>query len=239
MINILFLQPSLPVGGAERVLFDLVTHMDRSKFRPVVACMYDKGEIGRRLADLGLPVHDRLFNSRFDPQGLASLLSLSRQERIHLLYTHEHPATIVWGGAVAKLAGLKASIMAVHSTGDRAQRKRRLASRMVPSDIVIALSEAHRDYLADLESYPKKKIRVVPNGIDPSPYMSANPGTRWPDAVPHGVPIVGIVAMLRSEKAHGTLLRAAAEIQDRTPAHFVIVGDGPEDLSVMKDTQNG
>ena len=43
MIKILFLIPTLGHGGAERVLVNLVNHMDKSVFDITVQTMFDTG----------------------------------------------------------------------------------------------------------------------------------------------------------------------------------------------------
>lgn len=226
MIKLLCLQPTLPIGGAERVLFDIVTHIDRTRFLPTVVCCYDLGPIGERLGQHGVPVYHNLFRSRLDLQGLWRLIALCRRERFDVLYTNEHPLTMLWGGIVSRVTGIRATVMAFQSTGDYAQYKRIMLHRLVPFDEYVALSQSHRRYLSQVEGLPEKRIRVIHNGVDPEPYI-VDVMRSWPPGVPHDTPLVGIIAMLRPEKAHDVFLRAAAAIYDRTEAHFLIVGEGP------------
>jgi glycosyltransferase involved in cell wall biosynthesis len=65
------------------------------------------------------------------------------------------------------------------------------------------------------------RVSVVHNGIDPQPYLSAEPADL---PVPPGVFVVGTVAHLSPKKGFAELLRAAARVPG---AHFVIAGDGP------------
>lgn len=227
MIKVLFLEPSLPLGGAERVLYDLLTNLDHRRFTPTVACCYGLGVVGERLRQAGFTVHHGLFGGPVDARGVGKLLRLCRRERFDILYTNEHPLTMFWGGLCARLSGVGSTVTAIHCTGGKGQRKRKWVSRICPPDVFIALSDEHKRYLVHVEGVPPDRLRVIHNGIDPIPYAT-NHQAALPDVVPKGVPLVGIVAMLRPEKAHDVFLRAAALIADATTAHFLIVGDGPE-----------
>lgn len=226
--KILFLGPSLGVGGEERVVFDLATHLDRARFAPTIACCYGAGTIGERLEQSGLPVYHSLFRNRSDPRGVRRLIDLCRRERFDLLHVNEQPLAMFWGAIAARLCGIRATVMAVHTTGERGRRQRCWLNRLLPFDAVVALTEGHKQELCAAEHLPAARVHVIHNGIDPTPYLRASKASSPLAAVPHGVPLVGIVAMLRPEKAHDVFLRAAAAVSSSSPAHFLIVGDGPE-----------
>lgn len=226
MKRILFLQPTIIVGGAERILFDLIRELNKDRYHIQVACCYAAGVMGERIRTLGVPVKEHLFNGRLDPLGPLKLIHLCQTQRIDLIYTFEHPLTMFWSGIVASLTGA-ATIVGVHSTGGNATDKRRLVGKFVRFDQVLALSHTHKKYLIEIESFPAASVAVLSSGIDPTPYLRE----RVPSShvgLPDGVPLVGIVAMLRREKAHDVFIEAARDLCEWTNAHFVIVGDGPE-----------
>ena len=72
---------------------------------------------------------------------------------------------------------------------------------------------------------PPDLIRYVPNGVDLDRFVPTEP-SRSADPGPT-VPVIGMIAALREEKNIPRLLRAFAVLVETTPAHLVIVGDGP------------
>jgi hypothetical protein len=49
-VPVMFLTTSLPVGGAETLLADLVRRLDRTRFRPEICCLKGRGTLGDALA---------------------------------------------------------------------------------------------------------------------------------------------------------------------------------------------
>ena len=54
--RIFYLITDLDIGGAEKMLFELVQRIDRSKFAPEIGCLKGEGILGRRLEALGIKV---------------------------------------------------------------------------------------------------------------------------------------------------------------------------------------
>lgn len=207
---------------------DLATHLDRTGFAPTIACCYGAGTIGERLEQSGLPVYHSFFRNRSDPRGVRRLIELCRRERFDLLHVNEQPLAMFWGAIAARLSGIRATVMAVHTTGERGRRQRCWLNHLLPFDAVVALTEGHKRELCAAEHLPAERVHVIHNGIDPSPYLRASRASCPLAGIPRGVPLVGIVAMLRPEKAHDVFLCAASAVSSSSPAHFLIVGDGPE-----------
>ena len=45
-LRVMFLLTSMPVGGAETLLVNLVRRLDRDRFSPEICCLKDKDELG-------------------------------------------------------------------------------------------------------------------------------------------------------------------------------------------------
>jgi glycosyltransferase involved in cell wall biosynthesis len=101
----------------------------------------------------------------------------------------------------------------------------RLATVM-PADRVIVAS----DYIAGAQGalWPKRRVAVVPPGIDTARYDPAvadGAGLREAHGVPRDAPFVGIVGRLQEWKGQDVFIRAAAEILSHHPdAYFAVVG---------------
>jgi glycosyltransferase involved in cell wall biosynthesis len=104
---------------------------------------------------------------------------------------------------------------------------------------VTALSEYHRDYLVEKERISLEKIEIIPNGIEIEKFGYVDKGeTRKSLGITEKAPVVGILAMLRHEKAHDVFLKAAALVLQRVPsAYFLIIGDGTERGRLEKFTR--
>lgn len=232
--TVLFLESSARVGGTETVLVQLMERLDRSRFRPILCCLYEPGTLGRRLLEAGYPVAHSLGRGRWDPRIGWRLLRLMRRERVEILFIVNQPLTQFWGISCALLAGVKVRVMAVRSTGKINRVRRRLwVNRLTLPWVtrVTALSRMHQAYLTEQEGIPAGKIEVIPNGVDLARFQLNGElrGLRGRLGIPETAPLVGIVAMLRPEKNHEIFLRAAARVMERVPeARFVVVGDGPE-----------
>jgi glycosyltransferase involved in cell wall biosynthesis len=102
------------------------------------------------------------------------------------------------------------------------------ASRFVARfvDRYVVNSFAVRERVADNERVSREKIEIVRNGYSaPAPDGIEAERKRAADALPHGGPLVGIVANVRPIKRIDTLIRAFGRVASRHPAaRLAIVG---------------
>lgn len=115
----------------------------------------------------------------------------------------------------------------------RFKRRRIWARRLaLPAiDGVIVPSRGLEAIARRLWWLPAKRLWLVPNGIDSARYAAADghPDLRRRLGIPAGARVVGSVANLRPEKNLARLVAACSGLSD---VHLVIVGDGPERLSL-------
>lgn len=231
--SVLFLVPHLETGGAERQLAELVSRMDRTRFRPIVVCQKGGGPFFDQILTAGVDAYALNTPGKLDPRFALRLSSLCRKHRVQAMVIRGF-STMVVGIAVGKLLGIRPLIMAEHATGriDRDPKKRPIERLLGPRiDGAIAVARGQIPFLVEDKGYPAERITVVYNGIDLSEWA---PRPRDPEILaefdlPQDAPVIGIVAMLRPEKDHGTFLEAARRVLDRLPdARFLIVGDGVE-----------
>ncbi len=226
----MFVTTSMPIGGAETLLVELVRRMDRSRFLPELCCLKHFDSLGEALAK-EIPAFTGLLAGKFDVVVLWRLVRLMRRRRIDAVVTVGPGDKMFWGRLAAWLAGVPVVCSALHSTGlpDHVELPNRLLSPL--SDAFIAVAESHGCYLADHEGCPARKVRVIPNGVDLRRFHP-----RWPDHklqreldLNPDAPTVGIIAALRPEKNHELFLHVASLVHAELPeARFLIVGDGPQ-----------
>jgi glycosyltransferase involved in cell wall biosynthesis len=230
-----FVITSMPVGGAETLLVNMLRQMDPARVVPEVVCLKEPGPLGEQIAD-EFVVHSELLTGKYDLRILPRLVRLFHRRRTDVVVTVGAGDNMFWGRLAAHLAGVPVIASALHSTGwpDGVGRMNRLLTGM--TDTFIAVADSHGEFLKDFEKFPANKVQVIRNGVDCkrfSPCISARTKIRSELGVSSDTPLVGIVAALRNEKNHSMLVRAAAEMRDRHPdTHWVIIGDGPERSSI-------
>ncbi|TWT75913.1 putative glycosyltransferase EpsF [Posidoniimonas polymericola] len=228
-MRVMFLQTSMPVGGAEVLLVNLVRGLERERFAPEVVCLKEPGPLGEQLA-AELPVHSGLLGSKYDLTILPRLASLMRDRQIDGVVTVGAGDKMFWGRLAAKVAGVPVIASALHSTGwpDGVGRLNRMLTPL--TDAFIACAKPHGEHLISGERFPAAKVHVIPNGVDTDRFSpSAEPlAARTELGIDPTAPVVGILAALRPEKNHEMFLHAAAKVREEIPeARFLIIGDGP------------
>ena len=229
-LRTMFLLTSMPVGGAETLLANLVRRVDRERMVPEIGCLKERGPLGEELAR-EIPVHAHLLDHKFDLRVLGRLTRLLRDREIDALITVGCGDKMFWGRLAAWRGGLPVVAAALHSTGwpDGVGRLNRLLTQM--TDAFIGVAAAHGQHLIHGEGFPARKVFVIPNGVDTGrfkPLGQAVAPLRQRLGLPVSGPVATIVAALRPEKNHRRFLQAAQRIHQRIPAaQFVIVGDGP------------
>ena len=230
-LRLQFVITSMPVGGAETLLVNLLRRMDPELIRPEVICLKEPGPLGEAIAD-EFPVHSRLIGSKWDIGVLWRLARLMRSRETDVVVTVGAGDKMFWGRLGAFLAGVPVIASALHSTGwpDGVGRLNRLLTPL--TDAFIAVAESHGRFLHEFERFPKQKVVVIRNGVDCerfSPSEANRIEVRKELNLPENAPLGGIVAALRSEKNHTMLVRAAAQLRQSHPdLHWLIIGDGPE-----------
>jgi glycosyltransferase involved in cell wall biosynthesis len=227
-LRVMFLNTSMPVGGAEMLEVNLIRRLDRDRFSPEVCCLKEFGPLGEMLAH-EVPGHERLLTCKFDVRVLPRLTRLFRQRRIDAVITVGAGDKMFWGRLAAWRAGVPVVLSALHSTGwpDGVGRLNRSLNRL--TDAFIGVARSHGAHLVERERFPADKVRVIPNGVDVERFAVGDPSAavRRELKLDRATPVVGIVAALRPEKDHELFLRVAALVRRDIPAaRFIIVGDG-------------
>jgi glycosyltransferase involved in cell wall biosynthesis len=226
----MFLLTSMPVGGAETLLENLVRRLDRSRFLPELCCLKTLGPLGEQLA-AEIPAVSGMLAGKYDLRVLQRLTAVLRQRRVDALVTVGAGDKMFWGRLAAWRARVPVVISALHSTGwpDGIGRLNRALTPL--TDAFVAVAQAHGQHLIQIEGFPADKVRVIPNGVDVARFAQPHDraAIRQSLGLPADAPVAGIVAALRPEKDHALFLEVAARVRQRVAdARFLIVGDGPE-----------
>ena len=237
MIKVVHIITGLSVGGAENMLFKLVSGMDRSEFAPEVISLSGVGPVGEKMQAAGIPV--RALNMRPSLPNPALLLRLTqwlRESHPQVVQTWLHHADLLGGIASRRAGRLPLAWNIRHSNLDPATIKRQTIligqacarlSHSLPQRIVCC-SEAGRDEHMRL-GYAPDKLIVIPNGFDLTAYqpsLSAQSAIRAELGIPLGAPLIGLIGRFHPMKDHATFVQAAALLHPLRPdVHFLCCGE--------------
>lgn len=231
-VPVLFVNTDLRVGGQERNLLRLIRGLDRSRVRPVVACLKEPGELAPEVEEAGIPLYSRLIHHRLDAVVLLRLARILRREGIRVVCTEGSGDKMFWGRLAGWLCRVDGLVSVLHKT--RSADGRPVVERanrwLTPiTDVYLAVARAQAEYLVTEEGLPRAKIQVLYNGVDLEAFGG---GEREAARAALGLaperPVVLHVAAFRPEKRHDLLLAAAAQVCRELPeALFLLAGDGP------------
>ena len=243
-IKILYVHSSDELYGADVVLLQLLTNLDRERFDPLVILPNDvpyEGLLSRELQKSGIRHKilrlGVLRRKYFHPLGslrylaylfgsTLRLIRIIRQEKIALV--HSNTLAVVCGALACAVTGTP-HVWHVHEIIVKPDLLRRATARMLVwfSDEVVAVSGAVREHLCSTESALHTKTRVIHNCTDLERFNSAGSAeqVRSEFGVSPGDLLVGMVGRISHWKGQELFLRAAAEVAKRCRrAKFVLVG---------------
>jgi glycosyltransferase involved in cell wall biosynthesis len=255
--------PDLRTGGAERHVTTLFSHLDPTEFSPCVVCVGGTGELFGDLTAAGVPAVALHRTKRQAIRALFDLVGEMRRRRPDVVLVRGYNAEVL-GRLAAILAGVPRRVVWVHHCGDTEPRGtlRQVVDRLLDpfTDAYFGVAQAQKNYLVNQLGYPERKIRIIHNGVDPRLFLTVEPSKSLvvsphsgaaqpgPGGLPPGskvrtelgiaphAPVVGILAALRPEKDHVTLLRAARKMIDDVPELVIlIVGDGPARNEILQE----
>lgn len=234
-IRLLFVTPSLCIGGAERQLVQLLQNLDPERYAITVAVFVGAEQAGQKgfyrqvsdLPNVSLTVLTR--SGRFDLLGpVRSLVRLIRTERIQVMHTFLNLAS-TFGLVAAKIAGVPIVASAIRDSQDVniVYRLCRIVQAW-GADILVSNSEAGFD---NRFRRRRANFRVIANGIDlrrfdPQPELVVK--LREELQLSRFTHLVGMTATLSDFKDHTAFLEIAARVvAERPKTGFLVIGDGP------------
>ena len=232
-IKILYLIPQLLVGGTERHLCDLVTHLNRKKFEPVVWCTGQWGPIGDEMVKAGARVV-RYPLSFYHLGDLVKASCFIKKEKFDIFHSYNSYGPHFIDAVIAKITGIPVYISTRRNMRHwKGGNKLHLAEniRNYLSDIVIANSEAVKRKTVEVEGMPPDRIKVIYNGVDinDANTRNMNHDLRERLNIPDDHVIVGNLANLKPIKGQKYLIQAFAKVLERAEkVKLIIAGEGSE-----------
>jgi glycosyltransferase involved in cell wall biosynthesis len=237
-IKILHVINDLSVGGAEMMLYKLLSGMDRGRHEPVVISLGEGGELRESVEGLGVPVHGlgmkppaptpaslwrlRRLMRRLDPdliQGWMYHGSLAAQL-----------ASVFSAGRAATLWNIRQSLYSLEYEKPTTALAIRLCARLSRRPAAIMYNSRTSAAQHGALGYHGGRALVIHNGFDTdvfAPSAEVRASVRAELRVAPDSLLVGLVGRYHPAKDHANFLRGAALLRDACPdAQFVLSGRG-------------
>jgi glycosyltransferase involved in cell wall biosynthesis len=242
MIHVVHVINSLRLGGGERFVYDLVTHLDPGRFRPHILCLYHAGELAEPLKASGVPVDVLYLGRKIRPQGWFKMWQVLRRLKPHILHTHL-PEACWYGLPAGRLAGVPVRIGHLQNVHRYWPIKLRLLDRAASifATKSVACSEAVRQFYQNELSYSAAKLEVVCNSVDLKRFhaLPDRSEARRLLGFPRDALIAICVAALDEQKGHRYLLEAILKVRAALPETLLLlVGDGSLRQKLEQDVQS-
>ena len=227
--NLLFVQSTTEVGGAETVLLNLLMSSAALRERSVVATLgFGHGDLPARLRRGGVEVVElatgRLRNPLHVLAAVARLGRLSRKRGFGAIVGNGvHPQ--VFASLAARLGGARSVyfVHAYYADTSRLGGIDRLALRL-PCDLLVANSEATARALATLRP-DTRRVTVYPGvpALRVPEEGAAGARARW--GIGQHEVVFGVFSRLQRGKGQDVFLEAAALVASQVPrTRFLVVG---------------
>ena len=238
-VRIVHVITGLGTGGAEIMLYRLLSVWDRGRDQIEVISLTDRGIIADRIEKLGVPVRELgMPRGRPSLAGLLRLGSWLRQRSPHLVHCWMYHANLV-GGLAAKLSGGKTVIWTIQNSTLDPKGSRRMTIWTVKAGAwasslarkIVCCSAVARDVHIEI-GFRSDRMTVIPNGCDVQdfkPDAAARVALRKELGLPTDTVLSGLVARFDPQKDHRTFVEAAGRVAAKHgDVHFVLSGDGAD-----------
>jgi len=237
-MKILYIISGLSIGGAEMMLYKLLSVIDRGIFEPVVISLTDYESLGNNIKNLNIPVYKMGMNAGFpNPFKVWRFIKLIRKinpKLIHGWMYHGNLAALLAKWVLLNRVFL---IWNIRHTPDDLKKEKRLTALVIrlgakfssyPDCIIYSSNVSEQKH--GLLGYDNKNKSIIPNGFDCEkfkPLDNAKSKLRHSLGLKKDALLIGLVARYHIMKDHVTFLHSVGKLNKTYPEiHFVLVGQG-------------
>lgn len=247
--TVLFILDGLGLSGKTRAMVDLALHLDRRRFRPVIATFNaERSELTNQLDAGQVPVHPVHCEDGLGVRVVARLARLMRSVRADVVHCC-NPRPMLYGGLAAKLRRIDATIgflsafacqvpdrtygflpQPLSTASRRNVYRNRVASHLMRYMVTVSSTLGTR--FCEYNGVSPAKFRIVPYGADFDAFdrITADDAAAFRQALAlqPGDVVIGSVGRLVEQKDYPTQLKAFALASRRVPGlKMVLAGSGP------------
>lgn len=238
-MKIVYVIVGLTTGGAEIMLYRILTRINRDRFSPSVVCLMDRGTLGDRIEALGIPVYTLGMKTGGvpTPNVIWKLVNIIREIKPDLIQGWMHH-----GNLAAQFASLFVGkqipvFWDIQGTVYSLELEKKMTAAIIKlsaylsrfTSKVIHVSQVGKIQHEAL-GYDKQNGCVIFNTVDTSLFVrseAARADIRAELGLPENAFLIGLVCRYHPMKDHANFLQAAALLLKEYPdIHFVMVGTG-------------
>ncbi|HPQ95837.1 MAG: glycosyltransferase [Thiothrix sp.] len=226
----------LSTGGAEMMLFKLVTAMDRKAFESMVIVLDDQPGLADRIRSHGITV--RFLNMRSHPSSLWRLLLLLRlladfrpdviQGWMYHGNLMAYMASRLWFRRVLLVWNIRQTLYDIEREPCLTRWTIRCSARVSAGVRVMLYNACLSVRQHQAIGFSCHDTRIIPNGFDTRifrPDPSARERVRLELGIAADAVVIGMLARYHPMKNHALFLQAAARLlQSHPETHFILAG---------------
>jgi glycosyltransferase involved in cell wall biosynthesis len=230
-MRVLYLSTSMGMGGADKLLLIAAQEMRARGHEVLIISLTELGPMGLQSRDAGIPTESLEMARGFpDPRGMVRLVRLVRRWEPDIVHSHMIHANLM-ARALRLLLPVPALVSTIHNIyegGAAWMTAYRLTNGLV--DQMTIVSQAAADRFINESIIPKGLLRVLPNGLDVTPFRNVAAGAR--DVIRRSLGIDGgfvwlAVGRFEIAKDYPNMLHAFAQVRARDDhAVLLLVGRG-------------
>jgi glycosyltransferase involved in cell wall biosynthesis len=237
--NLLYIITKLELGGAQKQLLSLISHLDKERYNLFLFTAYEGLLIPDFSALLGLKIKrskfiERSINFFNDSIALFEIYYYIKKNNIDIVHTHSSKAGIL-GRIAAKIANVKIIIHTVHgwSFNDYQCFSRRqlfiwlerLTARFTQQLIVVSRYDKQKGLSYRIGN--EKKYSIINYSINYEEFKIQDKDIRNELGINSGDLVIGMVSCFKPQKSPQDFIKLAYLIHQKLPnIKFILVGDG-------------
>jgi len=240
-MKILHIISGLPIGGAEMMLYKLLSVIDRDIFEPIVISLTDYGSLGNNIKNLNTPVYKMEMNAGFpNPFKVWRFIKLIRKINPELIQGWMYHGNLAALLAKWVLPNHVPLLWNIRHTPDDLKKEKCTTARVIrigarlsaqPDQIIYNSKVSEQKH--ELLGYDNKNKSIIPNGFNCEqfkPFDNAKSRLRHSLDLKKDTLLIGLVARFHIMKDHVGFLHSAGKLNKTYPEiHFVLVGQGVDE----------
>lgn len=235
-IKVTHIIAGLDTGGAEILVYRLLSAAPSAEFTFEVISLTDIGPVGKRMERAGIPVRALGMKRGIpSPAAFLKLVSWLRQSQPDLVQTWMYHADLL-GGLAAYWAGRRnivwniriAEVPRQNTLTVATMRMGAALSRWLPKRVVCVAESAKRAHIG--YGYDATRMVVIPNGVNGDDFHTTTEDTaalRQHCGFSAADTVIGWVGRFHPDKGQENFVKAAAIVAASHPrAKFMLIGRG-------------
>lgn len=219
-IKILYIISSTGFSGAEKLLLDLISKLDKDKFDITTVCILNNKKLEDKFLESGYDIKFIIKGKNL--LGFVNKLSkFIKDNEFDIVHTHLFGAD-VFGGIAAKRAGVKKIISTEHNINISEGKIKHFVKGVILRKYftnVIAISSSVYEYIKEKYGVKPERIVKISNGVDLSKIY-------WTNILEGNVIKIGSIGRLTKQKGYDVLIKALPYLNFNF--NVVVAGDGEE-----------